>query len=179
MSDDLSLHVTEFLQHKTDFAAKWTVTSRLHGFTPGRAGSGYLTGTAETALHQPGEEGRTTSLLLPRRAWEVRGGRKPSRGPRELGLADHPCWVSIRMLPGGNTFPRTPTGPVRSSSSSQAGLKPWASRRAERSAEVVDFLTLHLGLGVKLEEREVGQTLLCFCRGRVSASAEVGSKHLR
>lgn len=73
------------LQHETDFPAKWTMTSRLHSFTPGRAGSGHLTSTGKTALHHPREEGCIIILLLPRTVWEVRSGCKAGRGPWELG----------------------------------------------------------------------------------------------
>lgn len=71
MFDDLSLNVTTLLQHKIGFVSKQTMTSKLHSFTPGRAGSQHLIHVGRTALHLPLEEGHDTNLLLPRKLWEV------------------------------------------------------------------------------------------------------------
>jgi len=40
MSEDISLNVTMFLQHKTDFAAKWTITSSTPQFHTRQSGLG-------------------------------------------------------------------------------------------------------------------------------------------
>lgn len=126
MSDDLSLNVTMFLQHKTDFAENGprfpgsTVSyqaERAHGISSVQAKPQYTT---------PGKKDapRAYSYCGKSRRKEVAVSQV--EGPESCSwwiTGEQRCSVSIWMLLGGKICPHTPTGPVRSTSSngSQAG----------------------------------------------------------
>lgn len=121
------LNVTMFLQHKTDFAAKWTVTPRLHSFTSSRAGSGHLTSMGKTALHHPRDEGCSTNTSFPTKpslggkiGLEVR--QRALRAAAYRSWGEQWCSVSMQKLLGGNSFPHTPTGPVHKAAVTAARL---------------------------------------------------------